>query len=44
MARTKQTVRGIVHGHGKPRATYPHKKPIERKQAAPKKRRGAINK
>ena len=42
MARTKQTVRGVVHGRGKPRATYPHKKPT-RKQPAPKKRRGPIH-
>ena len=42
MVRTKQTVRGVVHGHGKPRATYPHQKPT-RKQPAPKKKRGPIH-
>ena len=42
MVRTKQTVRGIAHGHGKPRATYPHQKPT-RKQPAPKKKRGPIH-
>ena len=36
MARTKQTMRGVVHGDGKPRAMYPHKKPIERKTSGSK--------
>ena len=43
MACTKQTARGAALAGKPPRATYPHKKPIKRKQVAPKKRWGAIN-
>ena len=42
MARTKQMARGVVHGHGKPQATYPYQKPM-RKQPAPKRKKGPIH-